>query len=211
MMRRLLLALPLLVCALLAAGFAQFLQQTRTPAAAAPPTADGIVVLTGGADRIATGLRLLAEGRGRILLVSGVGGPVAFPELARRAGANLVLASRVTLGREAASTYGNAQETAAWARARKLASLLVVTAYYHMPRALAELSRALPGVALHPVPVQPVALGGAASWRLLAAEYGKFLATKAGLSAWVARVQPPPPPPREQQTARSALAPRVGG
>jgi uncharacterized SAM-binding protein YcdF (DUF218 family) len=207
MIRRVLLAAPLLFCALLAAGFAQFLQQTRSPGAI-PPRADGIVVLTGGADRVATGLRLLAEGRGRILLVSGVGGAAAFPELARRAGADPVLASRVTLGREAASTYGNAQETAAWARARKLASLLVVTAYYHMPRALAELSRALPDVALHPVPVQPVALGVAASWRLLAAEYGKFLAAKAGLSAWVARIQPPP---REQQTARSALVPRAGG
>ena len=37
-------------------------------------------------------------------------------------------------------------------------SLIVVTAGYHMPRALAELRRALPDVTLYPVPVQPPAM-----------------------------------------------------
>ena len=135
---------------------------------------------------------LLAQGRARLLLVSGVGGAAEFGELAHRAGVASALAPRVTLGRAAASTHGNAAETADWARAHAVHSLIVVTAGYHMPRALAELGRALPGVALYPVPVQPPAMRGdtdPATFRLLAAEYTKWLATEAGLSALVSRTE----------------------
>ena len=190
--RRLLLCAPLLVAgALLAGSLGLFLARASAAGRAIPRRADGIVALTGGADRVATALRLLAAGRGRILLISGVGGAAAFSDLARQSGADPALASRVTLGREAASTYGNAQETAAWARAHQVASLIVVTAWYHMPRALAELSRALPGVALLPVAVQPGGLGPADSWRLLAGEYPKWLAAEAGLSGLAAHAEPP--------------------
>ena len=44
-------------------------------------------------------------------------------------------------------TRGNAAETAEWARAHQVRSLIVVTSAYHMPRALAELGRDLPDVA----------------------------------------------------------------
>jgi uncharacterized SAM-binding protein YcdF (DUF218 family) len=174
-----------------AAGFAWFLH-IAVEATAPPPPADGIVVLTGGAERVETALRLLAEGRARLLLVSGVGGAAEFNELAHRAGVAPSLAPRVTLGRAAASTRGNAAETADWARAHGLHSLIVVTAGYHMPRALTELGRALPEVALYPVAVLPPALRGerdAATLRLLAGEYTKWLATEAGLSALVSRTE----------------------
>ncbi len=158
------------------AGFVWFLRLAeRTPPP--PPHADAIVALTGGAGRVEAALRLLAEGRARIALVSGVGGAAEFAALAHRAGVDPVLGARVTLGREAQSTRGNAAETAAWARANDVRSLIVVTAFYHMPRALAELARAMPWVALHPVPVRP-----GASWRLLVGEYAKFLAAELGLT-----------------------------
>jgi uncharacterized SAM-binding protein YcdF (DUF218 family) len=162
------------------AGFVWFLRIAERTAPL-PPQADGIVVLTGGAGRVEAALRLLAEGRARVALVSGVGGAAAFSELARRAGVEPELSVRVTLGRAAQSTRGNAAETAAWARANALESLIVVTAFYHMPRALAELARALPGVALYPAPV-----AAEAPWRLLAGEYTKWLAAELGLSAWEA-------------------------
>jgi uncharacterized SAM-binding protein YcdF (DUF218 family) len=163
-------------------GFAWFLRLAdRVPPP--PPRADAIVVLTGGAGRVEAALRLLAEGRARIALVSGVGGAAEFASLARRAGVDAALGARVTLGRAAQSTRGNAAETAAWARANDVRSLIVVTAFYHMPRALAELARTLPGVTLYPSPVTP-----GASWRLLAGEYGKFLAAELGLTALDQRV-----------------------
>ena len=56
-------------------------------------------------------------------------------ELAPRAGIDPTpFAARVTLGRGATTTRGNAQETAAWAKANAIHSLLVVTALPHAPR-----------------------------------------------------------------------------
>ena len=180
------LAVPMLLVGTWAAGFAWFVHIAWVPPAP-PPSADGIVALTGGADRVETALRLLADGRGRVLLVSGVGGPTEFAELARRAGIDKALGARVTLGRAAVSTHGNALETAEWAHANGVHSLLVVTAGYHMPRALAELGRSLPEIALHPVPVISQGMRGALPLRLLAGEYTKYLAARSGLSALTAQ------------------------
>jgi uncharacterized SAM-binding protein YcdF (DUF218 family) len=191
--RRAMVAASLALALAWAAGFGWFLQQSgmaRDP----PRQADGIVALTGGAGRVETALRLLADGHARLLLVSGVGGAAEFIQLARRAGVDPALHDRVTLGRMAASTRGNAAETAAWAQANNIRSLIVVTAGYHMPRALAELSRTLPGVVLLPAPVLPAEPGHTgASLRLLAGEYTKFLATEAGLSGLASRGDEGPP------------------
>ena len=185
-------ALPLLAAAGWAAGFGWFLHSVTAPAAL-PAHADAILALTGGARRVETALRLLAGGRARLLLVSGVGGSADFADLARRAGVPASLRDRVTLGRAAVSTRGNAQEAAAWAQAHEVRSMIVVTAFYHMPRALAELARTLPGVALYPAPVGDKLLPSPAPLQLLAAEYTKFLGSKLGVSGLVpgAAMRPP--------------------
>lgn len=209
--------LLLLVCAW-ATGFAWFVHTARRPGPPVP-AADGIVALTGGADRVDTALHLLAQGRAPRLLISGVARGVDLDDLARRvrsapdgratdgrATDGAAMGERVSLGR-AASTLGNAAETAAWARAHGLRSLLVVTAGYHMPRALLEIGRALPEVALHPVPVQPPALRGAglAATRLLAVEYTKLLAAHLGLARLhpeeLHLAQPPQGAPRGETPA----------
>ncbi len=166
-------------------GFAWFVHRADRPDPA-PPIADGIAVLTGGADRVRAGLLLLAAHRADRLLVSGIGGHAGFTALARHAGIDPgPLAAQVTLGRGATSTRGNAAEIAAWARANGLHSLIVVTAFYHMPRALTEISRALPDVTLYPASVSPAsAEESLAGLRLLADEYVKYLATKVDLSAF---------------------------
>ena len=180
------LAVVLALAGLWGAGFAHFNVQIRQPAASLPPKADGIVVLTGGAERIETALRLLAEGRAPVLLVSGVGRGAELAEIAHRLQLDpAALAERVTLGRTATTTIGNALETASWARAHRVHSLIVVTAGYHMPRALLEIGRELPGVALHPAPVQPPAMRGPldlSTAKLLANEYDKLLAVRLGLT-----------------------------
>jgi uncharacterized SAM-binding protein YcdF (DUF218 family) len=181
------------------AGFVWFLH-TATLRQHPPAHADGIVALTGGADRVETGLRLLAEGRARLLLISGVGHAAGFQDFARRAGVPLSLAPRVTLGRSALSTKGNATETAAWVRGNNIRTLIVVTAAYHMPRALAELSRTLPNVTLYPATVVPPAIRGwneFGALHLLAGEYTKWLAVESGLSDFATRnddqLRPPEP------------------
>jgi uncharacterized SAM-binding protein YcdF (DUF218 family) len=166
------------------AGFAWFVQSALR-LDTGRPTADGIVVLTGGADRIAAGVRLLQQQRGRVLLISGVGHGADLEDLLRNTGIDPApLQDRITLGRAATTTAGNADETADWVKSQGLASLLVVTAGYHMPRALTELQRSLPGTRLVPAPVLPPALrhgGSLSTMRLLAAEYTKFLAAELGL------------------------------
>ena len=180
-----LVALPVLAWG---GGFALFVH--RAGISGAPPErADGIVALTGGSGRVEAALWLLAEGRARVALLSGIGGGAELRELAARAGLTAEeLGGRVTLGRQATSTHGNAAEAAAWARTNDVRSLIIVTAGYHMPRALTEMAQAMPEVVLHPVPVTPPGMQGpggmrdAGMMRLMAAEYTKWLAAALGLS-----------------------------
>ncbi len=165
-------------------GFVAFDRAARR-AAREPPQADAIVVLTGGADRIDTALGLLAAGNAPLLLISGVGRGTDLAELDRRTHLAPDQAARVTLGRTATTTVGNAEETAAWVRARGVRSLIVVTAGYHMPRAMLEIGRAVPGVTLYAVPVRPPALRGGveiSTVRILANEYNKYIAVRLGLT-----------------------------
>ncbi|MCX7684489.1 MAG: YdcF family protein [Acetobacteraceae bacterium] len=142
--------------------------------------ADAIVVLTGGPGRIEAGLRLLGDGAAPVLIVSGVGRRIEMADIARLAGTTAEsLAPRVHLGRAAASTRGNAVEIAAWAEARGARRLLVVTAGFHLPRALLELRRTLPEAELIPVPVRGQRVRPEAWLR----EYAKYLGALAGLSA----------------------------
>jgi len=184
-LRKLACVAALMLAAAWVAGFIWFLRGAVQPEDSTMK-ADGIVVLTGGADRIATGVRLLAQGRGRVLLISGVGHGADLAAVLRGTGIDPgKVAARTTLGRSATSTAGNADETAAWVRQQRLGSLIVVTASYHMPRALTELARSLPEVRLIPYAVLPPALRGPESLGtlgLLAHEYTKWLASELGLA-----------------------------
>jgi uncharacterized SAM-binding protein YcdF (DUF218 family) len=197
-MRRLILiaaAAVLLAAGGLGWGFAGFLDLAQAePEAPAQPTG-AIVVLTGGAERVETALRLLDQDLAPLLLVSGAHATLTLAELARAHGRDpAALAARVRLGRAAATTIGNAAEAAAFARAHGIASLRLVTAGYHMPRAMLEFGRAMPGITLLAHPVQPAALrpAGAAPalpatrrWGLLFGEYVKYVTAAAGISRFV--------------------------
>ncbi|TPG56981.1 YdcF family protein [Roseomonas nepalensis] len=157
------------------------------PAAEAGPVPGapaGIAVLTGGPERVEAGLGLLMAREGGRLIVSGVGPEAGLGDLARRAGLEAAdLADRTDLGHEATSTRGNAREVAAWARAAGLREITVVTAGFHMPRALLELRRALPEAALRPHPVAPFVARPLPMLR----EYLKLLGAGLGLSVLVER------------------------
>jgi uncharacterized SAM-binding protein YcdF (DUF218 family) len=183
-----LLALALLL--LWFGGFIWFLRAVQETAADAN-AADAIIVLTGGTERVETGFRLLEEGAAPRLFVSGVHPETRLVDLARGAGVDPArLAGRVELGHAAASTRGNAVEIAAWAKQRDIATIRLVTAGYHMPRARTELRRAMPGLRVQAHPVTPARLraDGAfwqpRNWGLLLGEYMKLLGAEAGLSAF---------------------------
>src|SRR5271169_3955158 len=99
--------------------------------------ADGIVVLTGGTSRISDALELLAAGRGKRLLITGVNPGTTTGEIAREVvNYDRLLACCVDLDYSALNTLGNAVQARRWGLAHSFQSLIVVTSAYHMPRAL---------------------------------------------------------------------------
>lgn len=146
--------------------------------------AEAIVVLTGGSGmRIAEGMRLLEEGRGERLLITGVNRDISRQEVAKRAGGQPSLYECcVDIGYEAETTQGNAVEAAGWSASHGFDSLLIVTSDYHMPRSLIHLREAMDGVQLQPAPVRTKidaqhALSDARSFRGLATEWAKWRVT----------------------------------
>lgn len=146
---------------------------------------DAIVVLTGGSERLATGLDLLEKGMGKKLFVSGVYRGVEVRELVKLSRhAPEALECCIVLGYLADNTIGNAQESAAWMTTEGFASVRLVTGNYHMPRALAEFRAALPQADIIPHPVFPEHVKASAWWynpgtlALMASEYSKYLIAK---------------------------------
>ena len=147
--------------------------------------ADGIVVLTGGSSRVSDAMELLAGGYGKRLLISGVHPTNAASDISRSLPDNQsLLGCCVDLDRSAVNTRSNAAETRRWARDRGFKSLIVVTSNYHMPRAIVELSHAMPDITLIPFAVvgdkwrdEPWWTSGA-TLRLLLSEYVKYVAAE---------------------------------
>jgi uncharacterized SAM-binding protein YcdF (DUF218 family) len=180
-------------------GFLWFVALVPTEEVALDRNADGIVVLTGGSARIADAIELLAAGRGKRLLISGVHPATSSSELARLSpDYRRWLACCVDLGHVAVNTSGNALETKRWVSERGFRSLIVVTSNYHMPRSMAELGRRMPDVALVPFPVVTDKMRTEAWWsspptaKLLFSEYLKYIVvqvrTRLGAAAVAAGV-----------------------
>jgi uncharacterized SAM-binding protein YcdF (DUF218 family) len=166
-------------------GFVAFLSQLRATEAVPAGKADGIVVLTGGSSRVSDAMELLAGGYGRRLLISGVHPTNAASDISRSLpDTQSLLRCCVDLDRSAVNTRSNALETRRWARERGFKSLIVVTSNYHMPRAIVELSHAMPDIELIPFSVigekwrdEPWWTSGA-TLRLLLSEYAKYVAAE---------------------------------
>lgn len=201
-----------------ACGFVGFLSQLRGVEAAPTSHADGIVVLTGGSSRVSDAMELLAGGYGKRLLISGVHPTNAASDISRSLTDNQsLLTCCVDLDRSAVNTRSNAAETRRWAHEQGFRSLIVVTSNYHMPRAIVELSHAMPDIHLIPFAVvgekwrdEPWWTSGA-TVRLLLSEYVKYVAAElrvrladAGLDpTQEAGEQPMAAPPRRPATAQA--------
>jgi uncharacterized SAM-binding protein YcdF (DUF218 family) len=166
MVRRL-LSLLLLIWVLAFLWFAATLPRSQATA-----TTDGAIVLTGAQGRVERGIAVLAAGRTRLLLVSGVDRQVRPPEFRHQyAVPTRLMHCCVTLGFDAFDTRSNGREAARWVAQHHIRSVRLITSDWHMRRARFELGRALPGgvtVIEDAVPSQP-------SLRTLFLEYNKLL------------------------------------
>ena len=177
----------ILAAAVVAAGcgFAGFLSQLRGTESRPSRTADGIVVLTGGSSRVSDAMELLAGGYGKRLLISGVHPLSGASDISRSLPDNQSLLNCcVDLDRSAVNTRSNAAETRRWAHERGFKSLIVVTSNYHMPRAIVELSHAMPDITLIPFAVvgdkwrEEPWWSNSATLRLVLSEYVKYVAAE---------------------------------
>jgi uncharacterized SAM-binding protein YcdF (DUF218 family) len=179
---RLAAAIAAIVAFALALGFLWFVFKVPAHEVALDRNADGIVVLTGGSSRVNDAIALLASGRGRRLLISGVYPATNRGEMLRVLPKyEQLFACCVDLDRTAVNTLGNAIGAKRWAEQQGFRSLIIVTSAYHMPRAMAELSHQLPDVKLIPYPVVTGKLRTESWWshaaiaKLLLLEYVKYI------------------------------------
>jgi uncharacterized SAM-binding protein YcdF (DUF218 family) len=176
--------LAVIVLALLGYGLSFVLFVSNLPTAPEVlPRADGIVALTGGDERLDTAVALLERGVGERLLVSGAAAEITKEMVGKMSDGGPRFGCCADIDYAAEDTHGNAEEAATWTREHHFASLVIVTARYHMPRTMKEFSAQLPDVSLiaYPVEQSRVPLAG---WylhpktaKLLHREYVKYLAS----------------------------------
>lgn len=152
------MVLAALVAVVLIAGILFFAASLERREPRDVAVADGIVVVTGGADRITEALSLMERGKGRRLLISGVNTQSTPEQLRRRwPGREELFHCCVDLDYQARNTHGNAIESRAWARKNNFRSLVLVTASYHLPRTMLEFRAAMPDIEITGFAVVPEA------------------------------------------------------
>lgn len=180
-----------IAAASLVAGLQHFVLTLPQPTKNAIQFTDGIVVVTGGQQRVDDGLFLLTNGMADRMLISGVGEGVSRAVLIQELGLDDKEANALFCCSEldftASNTRGNAVAAHEWAQQHGMRSLRLVTANYHMPRALVVFAREMPELDLYQWSVIPSDLRiedwwlDRAMFRLLAREYAKYLAETIGI------------------------------
>ena len=105
-------ALAILTLALLwAGGLALFITKINKDIPPTTDTVDAIIVLTGGQNRINTGLAFFAEGISKQLFITGVHPDTKLKDIKAKWTGKRIPTCCITLGHEATTTVQNAKET----------------------------------------------------------------------------------------------------
>jgi uncharacterized SAM-binding protein YcdF (DUF218 family) len=160
-------------------GFFLFGVTLAEPAADDTPRTDAIVVITGGTGRIERAVEVLADKKGKRLLIAGADPLVTKADIARRLGGKRkLLDCCVDLGSESVDTRSNAEEARRWIDKRRYRSVRLITSDWHMRRAAYEFHRQLDDIELveDAVTSQP-------NLMTLFAEYNKLLLRR--IAVWI--------------------------
>ena len=169
-----------LLLILYALGFLLFGVTLAAPAPANTKPTDAIVVITGGEGRIEHAVEMLAQHKGKRLLIAGADPSVTKADLVPRVqGRRRLLQCCVDLGSESVDTRSNAEEARRWLDKKKYRSARLITSDWHMRRAAYEFDRQLGGK----VVIVEDAVKSEPNFMTLFAEYNKYLLRR--LAVWL--------------------------
>ena len=148
------------------------------------PDVEGIVVFTGGENRVQTSIQLLTQNVGQRLFISGVNPNTKKSDISYRIKIDRkLLDCCIDLGKNANNTFENAFETIRWVKNNNFKSLIVVTSNYHMKRSLFILKQSEPNIKFIPFHVESTLLKNTKSsliekMRAVSIEYLKYTYTR---------------------------------
>lgn len=140
----------------------------------------GLVVFTGGTNRIEEGAKALLDGYEGPVLVTGVYPGVTVDHLFSPYGVTPEQRARITLDYAAQTTAGNVLETGKWAEKNNITTLNVVTSTYHTARCRLLFRRYMPRLAVTIHQVHP----DRGTVRIWLKEYAKYTLVLLGIEAF---------------------------
>ena len=148
-----------------------------------------IVILTGGANRIKDGLKIIEDFQNSKninykILVSGTGMGFTKSSLKKKLGPNFnshLIQCCIDLDGVSKNTLTNASETFKWTYVNDIKEFILVTSNYHMPRAILEFKNVMPNLKIYTYAITPKKhdiknwLSSYQTFSLVFTEYCKFI------------------------------------
>ena len=148
-----------------------------------------IVILTGGANRIKDGLKIIedfknSENINYKILVSGTGMGFTKSSLKKKLGPNFnsqLIQCCIDLDGVSKNTLTNASETFKWTSKNDIKEFILITSNYHMPRAILEFKNVMPNLKIYTYAITPKNhdlenwLSSYQTFSLVFTEYCKFI------------------------------------
>ena len=148
-----------------------------------------IVILTGGANRIKDGLKIIQDFKNSKnisykILVSGTGIGFTKSSLKKKLGPNFnsqLIQCCIDLDSISKNTFTNASETFKWANKNDIKEFILITSNYHMPRAILEFKNVMPNLKIYTYAITPKKhdiknwLSSYQTFSLVFTEYCKFI------------------------------------
>ena len=148
-----------------------------------------IVILTGGANRIKDGLKIIQDFKNSKninykILVSGTGNGFTKSSLKKKLGPNFnsqLIKCCIDLDGISKNTLTNATETFKWTIKNDIKEFILITSNYHMPRAILEFKNVMPNLKIYTYAITPKKhdiknwLSSYQTFSLVFTEYCKFI------------------------------------
>ena len=148
-----------------------------------------IVILTGGANRIKDGLKIIenfqnSKNINYKILVSGTGMGFTKSSLKKKLGPNFnsqLIQCCIDLDGVSKNTLTNASETFKWTSKNDIKEFILITSNYHMPRAILEFKNVMPNLKIYTYAITPKKhdiknwLSSYQTFSLVFTEYCKFI------------------------------------